>query len=301
MSIRVMNAVWEHGPADRAQLLLMLALADFSNDVGEAWPSINVLALKARMVPRSVIRGLKDLEMDGWLSVARKTREHKGNSYLIAIEKLISHDRKSHDRKSHDKKSGDIPGMSQVTNRAESGDKSRKNRGPFIYNHQEPSGTVNISSEASLADDPDPVPSAFEESELALNGSGDPLAPVVGGKSTQKVGGNSKDRHANQTKAEAARRVFDYYLAACDRSEEMYTYTPGRKRLLLKRLDEALKKTHGDLGKAQALMQLSVDGISGSAWHMGRDPKTDGKTYCELEKHVFRTLEQMEGWYSKCS
>jgi len=159
-------------------------------------------------------------------------------------------------------------------------------------------GTViKNTSEASLADDPDPVPSVFEKSELALNGSGDRLAPVATSSSQKPSAGSAR----NQAKADAVRRVFDYYVAACDRSPGMYTYTPARKNLLLKRLDEALKKTHGDLGKAQALMQLSVDGISGSAWHMGRDPKTDGKTYCELEKHVFRTFEQMEGWYSKCS
>jgi hypothetical protein len=34
VSIRAMNAVWEHGPDDRAQLLLLLALADFSNALG---------------------------------------------------------------------------------------------------------------------------------------------------------------------------------------------------------------------------------------------------------------------------
>jgi hypothetical protein len=134
-----MNAVWEHGPEDRAQLLLMLALADFANDAGECWPSINSLATKARMVPRTVIRSLKALESDGWLSVLRKTREHRGNSYLITTKGPVSGDSVSHDKKSHDKKSHDKSGMSQVTNRAKSGDKSC-NFGHPINN--EPSRTV---------------------------------------------------------------------------------------------------------------------------------------------------------------
>ena len=64
------------------------------------------------------------------------------------------------------------------------------------------------------------------------------------------------------------------------------------------RLKECLKKTSGDLEKAAELMRLAIDGLAASAFHMGRDSKTNGQRYCEWEKHLFKTYEQMERWWN---
>jgi hypothetical protein len=42
------------------------------------------------MGERSVARSLSVLENDGWISVMRRSRDHKGNSYKLVMEKLKS-------------------------------------------------------------------------------------------------------------------------------------------------------------------------------------------------------------------
>ncbi len=98
---------------------------------------------------------------------------------------------------------------------------------------------------------------------------------------------------------DAAKAVFDYYLERTDRNAKTYEFTSARKQKAVSRLKECLRKTGGDLEKAKALMQLAVDGLVASDFHMGRDPKTNGKRYCDWEKHVFKSYEQMEGWWNR--
>jgi hypothetical protein len=73
MSIKIMSAVWESGPAGASETLLLLALADYCNDEGECWPSVAALARKARMTERGVQKiaarlceaGLLEIELGG--------------------------------------------------------------------------------------------------------------------------------------------------------------------------------------------------------------------------------------------
>jgi hypothetical protein len=97
----------------------------------------------------------------------------------------------------------------------------------------------------------------------------------------------------------AVREIFDYYLERTNRNSKTYDFTSARKQKAASRLKECLRKTAGDLEKAKALMKLAIDGIAASDFHMGRGPKTDGKKFCEWEKHVFKTYEQMEGWWNR--
>ena len=46
-------------------------------------------------------------------------------------------------------------------------------------------------------------------------------------------------------------------------------------------------------------MKLAVDGLAASDFHMGRDPQRKGKRFCEWEKHLFNSYEQMEGWWNR--
>jgi hypothetical protein len=141
MSIRIISLVWQQGPKDRSQRLLMLAIADCANDQGFCWPSVATLAVKSCMSERTALRSLRVLEEEGWLKIARKSHEHKGNSYEIDLGRLgdtVSHDNSSHDKLSHDK-----TGSSQVTKRAKSGDKTgnplQPPLGRTVKNRKEPS------------------------------------------------------------------------------------------------------------------------------------------------------------------
>ncbi len=65
MSIKVMSAVWDKAQVSNTKLLLLLAIADFANEDGEAWPSVDTLANKTRQTGRAVLDMLQELERAG--------------------------------------------------------------------------------------------------------------------------------------------------------------------------------------------------------------------------------------------
>jgi DNA replication protein DnaT len=99
--------------------------------------------------------------------------------------------------------------------------------------------------------------------------------------------------------AKALREVFSYYLTTMSRNPKTYTFSQLRRRKGMARLEEALRIAHGNLEDAIVLMKAVVDEVALSDWHMGRDPKTEGRTYCEWEDHLFRSTEQFEKWLQK--
>jgi len=83
MSIKIMSQVWECGPDDRGELLVMLALADFADDRGRCWPSIATIARRARMTPRSAQRILRKLEANGSVQISTGSARSGCNQYTI--------------------------------------------------------------------------------------------------------------------------------------------------------------------------------------------------------------------------
>jgi hypothetical protein len=145
------------------------------------------------------------------------------------------------------------------------------------------------------------------------------LCPTENGTERDKAGqdGNVREIQHTDTKAEALkdissnapasdqsdlldslRKVWDYYIHKVGRDPRTYSFTPIRQRIGLKRLEECLAKTDGDLENAENLMRIAIDQLAASDWHMGRDPKTNGKKYCEWDRHLFKTYEQMERWWN---
>lgn len=88
MSIKVQNGVWECGPDDRTQLLILLAIADNADDFGFGSPGHALIARKARCDVRTVIRQIAELETLGWLAVLRKAINGRANAYFINTGKL---------------------------------------------------------------------------------------------------------------------------------------------------------------------------------------------------------------------
>ena len=78
-----MTAVWDRGDLSSTQKLVLLSLADWANDEGLCWPSIDRLATKTSMAGRSVQRIIRDLESMGF--VRRDEVLGKGNRYWISI------------------------------------------------------------------------------------------------------------------------------------------------------------------------------------------------------------------------
>ena len=86
MSIRVMSWVWEHSAAEGIELLVLLAIADHASDDGsDAWPSVETLAKKTRVSPRTVQRAVRSLEARGELSVKIGGGRGGSNGYTVNL------------------------------------------------------------------------------------------------------------------------------------------------------------------------------------------------------------------------
>lgn len=83
MSIKLMTAVWEREDIASTQKLVLLALADWANDEGLCWPSINRLAVKASLTTRAIQKAIRSLEQMGF--IRREEVIGKGNRYWISI------------------------------------------------------------------------------------------------------------------------------------------------------------------------------------------------------------------------
>lgn len=81
-----MARVWEHSPEKNEGLLVLLALADFSDDTGWCWPSIETLARKARCSIRGVQGILSRLKATGQLEINYGTGRGNVNRYHLIVK-----------------------------------------------------------------------------------------------------------------------------------------------------------------------------------------------------------------------
>ncbi len=79
MSIRAMSQVWHHAEVEGAELLVLLALADFAGDDGWCWPSMTTIAKKSRMTERGARGIVRRLETKGLL-ICKLSTGGKGRS-----------------------------------------------------------------------------------------------------------------------------------------------------------------------------------------------------------------------------
>ncbi|MCC6352310.1 MAG: helix-turn-helix domain-containing protein [Verrucomicrobiae bacterium] len=85
MSIAVSRAVWEHSSARGAARLLLLCLADFADDKGEAWPSVPTLAQKCLVSQSTVFAALAELRLSGELDVVAGAGPRRCNLYRVRV------------------------------------------------------------------------------------------------------------------------------------------------------------------------------------------------------------------------
>ncbi len=82
MSIDVMSRVWKKSQEKGSRLLLLLAIADHTDEFGFAWPGIALLAEKTRMSERQTKRLLNETEETGELYVDRRGYN---NRYIVTV------------------------------------------------------------------------------------------------------------------------------------------------------------------------------------------------------------------------
>src|SRR5262244_2314985 len=89
MSVKVSDHVWKHSRAKtNAALLVSLALADYANHEGIAWPALAKIAKKTRLRVRSVCRAITDLEAMGeWRRERSSGGARKRTKYTFTLSK----------------------------------------------------------------------------------------------------------------------------------------------------------------------------------------------------------------------
>lgn len=78
-----MAKVWEFSRHAGTELLVLLAVADFADDDGNAYPAVPTLARKCRMTPRNANLILANLKKSGELVVKQNEGPKGTNRYLI--------------------------------------------------------------------------------------------------------------------------------------------------------------------------------------------------------------------------
>jgi len=76
-----MTAVWDCPDLQDSEMLVFLAMADWSDDAGKCWPSIAQIANKSRKSERTVQGVIKSLETKGLL--IREEKAGKGCTYFL--------------------------------------------------------------------------------------------------------------------------------------------------------------------------------------------------------------------------
>jgi len=85
MSIKIMDKVFKDTDLDSNKKLIMLAIADNSNDQGYAYPSINTLVEKTSLSKPTVIKHLKELESLGLIMSQKRHRENGSATSKIYV------------------------------------------------------------------------------------------------------------------------------------------------------------------------------------------------------------------------
>lgn len=83
-----MSLVWERAPYTAGSLLVLLALADWSNDEGVSWPSIPKIAAKTRLERRSIQYIIRQLKKDGSIEIEEGRGRGHQHRYTVNVQNL---------------------------------------------------------------------------------------------------------------------------------------------------------------------------------------------------------------------
>jgi hypothetical protein len=89
MSVKAMNAVFEHSESRLGARLVMLAIADNADDHGIAWPGIKTLANKAKVSSRAVQYAIEELAGLGELVIYLRKSPYGTNLYVIRLPGIL--------------------------------------------------------------------------------------------------------------------------------------------------------------------------------------------------------------------
>lgn len=127
-----MSWVWQNGPRDGLERMVLLALADHCDDAGHAFPSMAGLADKACITERGARKVMRRLEAGGWVKTAIGGGRGGKSRYQILTE--------NPERDTGNDKPGMTNPEHESTKPGTGVHKTRNSGSPEpSYNHQEPS------------------------------------------------------------------------------------------------------------------------------------------------------------------
>ncbi|MCC3720553.1 conserved phage C-terminal domain-containing protein [Rouxiella badensis] len=93
MSVKLSSYVWDGCAASGmkiSKVAIMARLADFSNDEGLSWPSVETIARQIGAGQSTVRTALKELESDGWVTSRQRRQGNRNatNVYQLNVKKL---------------------------------------------------------------------------------------------------------------------------------------------------------------------------------------------------------------------
>ena len=83
-----MARVWADSSLGGSELLMLLAIADFADDDGRAYPAVTTLATKCRIKPRAANYLLAALKVSGELDIRLNEGPRGTNLYRVALDRL---------------------------------------------------------------------------------------------------------------------------------------------------------------------------------------------------------------------
>ena len=92
MSVKLMAAIWDHGPNNPTQRFVLLALADYADYDGSCFPSYNKTAERCAISRSTAVRTIKALEKEGWLTIENQMRDngsYTSNRVYLNLERLL--------------------------------------------------------------------------------------------------------------------------------------------------------------------------------------------------------------------
>ncbi|WP_140921048.1 conserved phage C-terminal domain-containing protein [Limnobaculum xujianqingii] len=177
MSVKLSAYVWDGCASSGMKTMkvaIMVRLADFSNDEGVCWPSVDTIARQIGAGRSTVITAINELMKEGWLTKQerRKGQRSATNIYRLNVEKLRtaanaiysqgsdsgrSESEHSETGHSESERSGNI--KKSVSQGPESG------HDPSVSSKQDPS----VKTSCPAAEQPDPATMITDQAKQVLN------------------------------------------------------------------------------------------------------------------------------------
>src|SRR5690349_6494385 len=85
MSFAALRHVWDSSRQTGAAFTVLLALADYADETGVAWPSVESLARKARLSERTTHYALAQLHRSGEIVIETGRGRNRPNQYRLRL------------------------------------------------------------------------------------------------------------------------------------------------------------------------------------------------------------------------